>query len=871
MGVLPSGTVTFLFTDIQGSTRLWEEHPSAMQRALARHDEILSRTIAAHGGRVVKTTGDGVHAVFETAVAGALAALDAQLALVTEPWDVSAPLRVRMGLHTGTAELRDSDYYGSALNRAARIMSAAHGGQVVVSEVTEQLVRDGLPADVVVVSLGEHQLRDLAAPMQVFQLSRPGLPTDFPPLVSLNAYEGNLPVQRTSFVGRARELDRVGSLLQERRLLTLTGVGGVGKTRLALQVASDAPARFAGGTWLIELARTGLPAAVPSVAATALGAVPQAGLTDTEVVCDHLRTARAILVLDNCEHVLDAAAEFTEAVLDRCPGVVVVATSREPLDVAGEQVVPVRPLDHATDAIALFVERARGADPEFDLGADSQASVEEICRRLDGVPLAVELAAAHVDTMDVTEIAARLDDRFRLLASGRRRSVDRHHTMRAALEWSHQLLDRDERLLLRRLGVFAGGFPADAVAAVCTTGNDSFDVDEVLGSLVRKSLVQFEREPRPGRYRLLETVRAFALEQLAAADESLVLGRAHAEWVATLVDHPIDEWYVQGAVDYAAVRREVDNWRDAVDYALSMPDPQLAVRLAFHTLGADVPETARWTEAVLALDGVADLPDTHWLHWVLLTRAAAEMDVDAVGGHIAAFKGGASDTSEHAWVGAFEAMLAFSEGRDPLPVLDHHIGTAGLTPLAIADLHLYRCFFANMPPRSDPDAARLAVRLGREARHVALPVAMTTLAASLQHDDPAGSMAVLREAEKLAEESGNRFIIASVASFGALALLALPDDVLARELLVRLDQLQPHWTNAAAALLTVCICMLRRVGDPASTRLQALVWSAPGAVTTARMVAPDLPDPDDVLSEPASFDDAVELARASLRKIAAYG
>jgi hypothetical protein len=406
---------------------------------------------------------------------------------------------------------------------------------------------------------------------------------------------------------------------------------------------------------------------------------------------------------------------------------------------------------------------------------------------------------------------------------------------------------------------------------VCTTVHDRFDVDEVLGSLVRKSLVLFEREPHTGRYRLLETVRAFALEQLAAAGESLDVGRAHAEWVATLVDHPIDEWYVKGAVDYAAARREVDNWRDAVAFALSTPDPALAVRLAFHTLGADLPETARWTEAVLALDGVADLPGSHWLHWVLLTRAAAEMDLAVIGDHVDAFKQRATDPSEHAWVGAFEAIVAISEGRDPVEVLDDRLRTPGLSPLAIADLHLYRCYYGNLPPRCDPDAARLAIQLGRQARYAPLPVAITALAVSLRNDDPAGSLDALHEAEELARGDDNQFIVASVASWGAIALLALPDDVLAEELLARFDQLQPHWTNAAAALITVCICVLRRVDDPAARQLHAILWSSPGAVVTARMVAPDLPDPDGALSEPASFDEAVDIARAALQKIASPG
>jgi predicted ATPase/class 3 adenylate cyclase len=857
-----------LFTDIEGSTRLWEQDPDAMRHALARHDAIVSGAIEAHGGRVVKTTGDGFLAVFESADAAAAAALASQVALWSEPWSEIGALRVRMGVHSGTAELRDGDYYGSSLNRAARIMSAAHGGQVVVSQITEQLIRDRLPPGVEVMDLGEHRLRDLSAPMRVFQLNLSGLPTEFPPLVSLNPADGNLPVQRSSFVGRTRELERLERLVKERRLLTLTGVGGVGKTRLALQAASEALSGFPGGAWLVELAPTGSPEAVPSLAGRALGAVPQAGRSEMDVVCDHLGTTRVMLVLDNCEHVLDAAAELTEAVLDRCPGVVVLATSREPLDVDGEQVVPVRPLDHNTDAVSLFADRARSADPEFELTEDSRASVEEICRRLDGVPLAIELAAARVDTMAVADIAGRLEDRFQLLSSGRRRSVDRHQTLRATLEWSHQLLDPSQQLLLRRLGVFAGGFPTDAIPAVCVTENDSFVVDDVLGSLVHKSLVQFDREPRPGRYRLLETVRAFALERLADAGESVVIGRAHALWIASLVDHPLEDWYVQDGVDYETLRREVDNWRDAMNFALNAPDPQLALRLAFHLLGADVPETARWTEAALALHGVTDLPGSHWLHWVLLTRAAAEMDSDSLVEHIAAFKGSCSDPRDLSWIAAFEAMVAITEGRDPVELLDERLQTPGLSALATADLHLYRCFFGNMPPRCDPDAARLAVRIGKETRYSALPVSMTALAVSLRHDDPAAAMAALREAEELADQGANRFIIASVAAYGAITLLALPDELLAQELLDRFDKLQPHWTNGAVALLTLCLSLLQRIGHPASSRLHALIWSTPGAVTTARMVTPDLPDPEPTRSAPATFENAVDLARSALEKIA---
>ncbi len=341
-------------------------------------------------------------------------------------------------------------------------MSVAHGGQVVISQLTEQLVRDSVGPEVELVDLGEHRLRDLAAPMYVFQVTHRELGHVFPALRSLDVASGNLPAQLSSFVGRARDLERLRELVVSRRLLTLTGVGGVGKTRLALQAAIDVQPRFPGGAWLAELARTGDPDAVGSVVVGALAAAPTPNGAAVDAVCDHLGATRSILVLDNCEHVVDAAADLASAVLARCPNVVVIATSREPLDVEGEQVVPVRPLDAQTDAVSLFVERAQSVDPEFVLDGASRDAVEEICARLDGVPLAIELAAARVDTMAAADIAARLDDRFRLLASGRRRSVDRHQTLRATLEWSHQLLGDDEQRLLRRLGVFAGGFTADA-------------------------------------------------------------------------------------------------------------------------------------------------------------------------------------------------------------------------------------------------------------------------------------------------------------------------------------------------------------------------------------------------------------------------
>jgi predicted ATPase/class 3 adenylate cyclase len=857
MSGLPEGTVTFLFTDIEGSTRLWEEHPDAMQTALARHDAILTDAVRERGGTVVKTTGDGVHAVFPEALAAVSAALDGQRGLADETWGETGPIRVRMGLHAGTAELRDGDYYGSVLNRAARLMSVAHGGQVVISRLTEQLVRDSLGADVVLVDLGQHRLRDLAEPMHIFQATHVDLEQDFPPLRSLDVASGNLPAQLSSFVGRGRDLERLRDLVVSRRLLTLTGVGGVGKTRLALQAAIDLQPRFPGGAWLAELARTGDPDAVASVVVGALAATRAPSQSDIDVVCEQLGTTRSILVLDNCEHVLDAAAELAAAVLEQCPNVVVVATSREPLDLDGEQVVPVRPLDAETDAVSLFVERAQSVDPEFSLDADSLRATEEICARLDGVPLAIELAAARVDTIAPTELAARLDDRFRLLSSGRRRSVDRHQTLRATLEWSHQLLDADAQVLLRRLGVFSGGFTANAARTVC--GDDT-----ALVSLVRKSLVQFEREPKPGRYRLLETVRVFALEQLAAAGEADAIGRAHADWVATIVDHPIEDWNVEGAIDREQLDAEHDNWREAVSFAVSAADAALALRLAgLHTRAAADPETGRWTASVLALDGIEELPGAYWIHYTLAIATVSANDYDAGADHVAAFRAASTEPRDRAWIAPFEAVLAVSYG-DPLSVLAEALSIPGLSPLERANLLFYDALIRNLPPATDADAARAAVHMATEAHQMAMPVTYAVLAMSLRESDPEGAMAALRRAEELAEETSDSFIIASASAWGSLATLALPTDAAAGHLLGRLDRMQPFFGNAEAALFSLCLCVLRRAGDPAADPLHAFLFATPTGARVARSIDRDLPDPDPMAVAPATFADTVALTRAAL-------
>ena len=539
---LPSGTVTFLFTDIEGSTRLWEEHPEAMKVALARHDAILRDAVAEHDGHVVKTTGDGVHAVFATAHDALDAAVAMQRGLAVESFGETGRLRVRMGLHTCEAEYRDGDYFGSEVNRAARLMSVAHGGQVVVSSVTVGLVRDG---SVEFVDLGEHRLRDLTTTERVLQVLAPGLTREFPPLRSLDAMPGNLPRQVTTFVGREAEIASLAELVRDAPLVTLTGVGGVGKTRLALQVATEVVARFPDGAWLCEFASATDPGAVWDTLAASLRVQPFPGRSLEESALEYLTAKRLLLVLDNCEHLLDAIAGLVDAIARRCPQVSVLATSREGLALAGERIVAVPTLGvpradaagdarmHA-DAVQLFADRAAAAQHDFALTDHNIETVAVLCRRVDGIPLAIELAAARVRSMSPEDLVARLDQRFKLLTRGSRATLERHQTLRSTIDWSYDLLDSTERLALDRLSVFAGGCDL-AAAEVVLAGDDldAFDVDDVLAQLVDKSLVVVERDDTGVRYRLLETIRQYAAERLQTDGDTAVVRRGHAEHYTT--------------------------------------------------------------------------------------------------------------------------------------------------------------------------------------------------------------------------------------------------------------------------------------------------------------------------------------------------
>jgi len=519
----PSGIVTFLFTDVEGSTRRWEADPHAMRAAIASHDQVVRRAFEKHRGWLFKHTGDGVCAAFASPRSAIDAAVAAQLEL---------ELPVRMGLATGEAELRDGDYFGAALNRAARVMAAGHGGQILLTESTA-----GLLSGVDLMDLGPRRLQDLASSVVVFQVRAPGLRTEFPALRALDTSPGNLRPALTSFIGRESEIDQVQAALKVHRLVTLTGVGGVGKTRLAMEVAPRLVDEFPDGVWLFELAAVTDPAAVPDAVATVLGVTQQPGKTVTESVAAALEGRVRLLVFDNCEHVRDAAADLIETILAASATVRILATSREQLEVADEQLWAVPSLDVgsgiSSSAGSLFVERAQSVSSHFSVAdADDATAVTEICRRLDGIPLAIELAASRMASMTPIEVRDRLDQRFRLLV-GSRRGLGRHQTLRHAVAWSYDHLDEAEKTLLDRCSVFAGGFDLQSACAVTgSEHSDDYEVLDLLDALVRKSLLVVDRLSGRTRYSMLETIREFAEEQLVSSGEAAAVRTAHAHHFA---------------------------------------------------------------------------------------------------------------------------------------------------------------------------------------------------------------------------------------------------------------------------------------------------------------------------------------------------
>ncbi len=646
----PTGTVTFLFTDIEGSTRLWQEQPQAMAVSHERHDAILRQAIESQHGYVLEIVGDAFAAAFHNAMDGLQAALSGQRSLQAEAWGETGAIRVRMGLHTGAAEIAGdgSKHYHvgyTTLASTQRVMSVAYGGQVLLSQTTRELLQNVLPAEVSLRDMGEHRLKDLRSPLHLYQLVAPGLPQDFPALKSLNNLPNNLPIQLTRFVGRGQELSEVERQLAGTRLLTLTGPGGTGKTRLALQAAAAVLEQFPQGAWLVELAPVTDPQIVVQVVANVLTVREASGRSLLEALIDYLRYKSLLLVLDNCEHLIEACAQLTDNLLHACPNLKILASSREALGIAGEVAFRVPSLSlppasfkvgsnsladlEQSEAVRLFVERAQAVSPAFYLEKKNAPAVAQICRRLDGIPLALELAAARVRVLSPTQIASRLDDRFRLLTGGSRTALPRQQTLKALIDWSWTLLSDSEKTLLRRLAVFTGGFILEAVEMICADPNPAsaretslpeYEILDLLEGLANKSLLQVGEEGSQVRYRLLETIRQYALDQLLLSGEASQSRDRHLEYFSHLVEEA--EPHLQAAEMLEWMDRlegEADNLRAALEWGLRTCSPAaliMAKGLIYYWIGTGLgTEGLRWLGTA-----VTCLPDS------MLAESGASLD-----------------------------------------------------------------------------------------------------------------------------------------------------------------------------------------------------------------------------------------------------
>jgi predicted ATPase/class 3 adenylate cyclase len=774
---LPSGVVTFLFTDIEGSTRRWEKDADGMRGALAAHDEVLRSAIEAHGGFLFKHTGDGVCAAFSSPRSAVDAAVAGQLKL---------ELPVRMGLATGEAELRGGDYFGAVLNRAARVMAAGHGGQILLADSTASLL-----GGVDLVDLGPRRLRDLPTALGVFQVQADGLRMEFPALRALDASPGNLRAATTSLIGRESEVDEVQAAVKAHRLVTLTGVGGVGKTRLAVEVAARLVDEFPDGVWFFELAAVTDPAAIPDAVAAVLGITQQPGKTVSESVAAALEGRVRLLVMDNCEHVLDAAADLIEAILAHSATVRILATSREGLGVSDEQVWPVRSLDVASGidsaAVSLFVERAQGMAPGFSMAdGDEAAAVTEICQRLDGIPLAIELAASRMASMTASEMRDRLDHRFRLLV-GSRRGLERHHTLRHAVTWSYDLLADTEKTVLERCSVCAGGFDLQSACAIAGSDDrDEYAILEVLDALVRKSLLLAVRSGGRTRYSMLETIRQFAEEQLVARGEASEIRAAHSRYFAGREADILALWdspRQRAAYDWFIA--ELANLRTAFRFAADQGDLDVAATLASYAgwLGVMVQtlEPITWPEELIEPARAADHPRLAFLYVI---------------------------ASLCYWTGRVEAAVGYSEAgqivlgrsRDRLPYgIEAVLGSVYLVigqPERLAELcraqlarrhdtHVHiRAFLvlALAVAGSGGEAMDSADGLIEAAETTSNPLllawALSSYGVAFRDADPVGALNAHRRGLVIAQDSGNR-TIASILANGLARLEAEHGDTLA--------------------------------------------------------------------------------------------
>jgi len=621
---LPTGTVTFLFTDIEASTRLLQTLGDRYAEVLQRHYQLLREAIESHGGGVLGTEGDAVFASFPRARDALAAAVEGQRLLAAHPWPERISLRVRMGVHTGEPLKSEIGYVGIDLHRAARIAAAGHGGQILISETTRALVQNDLPAETSIRDLGEHRLKDLARAERLSQITIADLPNTFPPLKTLDALPHNLPIQLTSFVGREKEVSEIRHLLTTSRLLALVGPGGAGKTRLAIHTAAEVLEAFKDGVWLVEFGPLSDPAMVPQVTASVMG-IREPARGAMEALLDAVQARTALIIFDNCEHVLEGCAELARSLLLSAPRLQIMATSREPLSVPGEVTYRVLPLSlpmprkqlpplqelSTFESVRLFVDRATAAQPTFTLTEDNARSVAEICWRLDGIPLAIELAAARIKVLSPEQIAARLNNRFRLLTGGSRTVLPHHRTLQAALDWSTELLGPREKTLLRRLSVFSGWCTLDAVESICSDKDTAQeDILDLLTSLVDKSLVIAEQVHGEARYRLLETVREYSRDGLVEAGEAVDFRNRHLRWYAALMERAEPE--LQGPRQETWLTRleaEHENVRGALEWGMiEEGDTESGLRLAaairwFWEVRGYWREGLNWLEQILARAG----------------------------------------------------------------------------------------------------------------------------------------------------------------------------------------------------------------------------------------------------------------------------
>lgn len=798
-------TETFLFTDIEGSTRLWEVYGQAMATALARHDAVVRTAIESNGGEVFKTLGDAFCSRFEDPAHALQATIEAQRDLAAIKWAPLPDIKVRMAVYAGTSIAREGDYFGPVLNRVSRFLAAGHGGQVLVSRSAAELLRDRLPDGAVLHNLGIHRLRDLQFPEEVWQLEHPSVPGSFPPIRTLRSETHNLPTALSSLVGREDELKKIRQRILEDRLVTLIGAGGTGKTRLAIQAASQVLDVFPEGVWFADLSSVTEGSLVAATVAKTLGLREEAGQSPLENVVNFLTGRKLLLLLDNCEHVLEAAATFADAIGRQCRQITLLATSRQPLGITGERTFRVPSLECPPPsrkvsleqlgefgAIRLFVERAQGVASTFRLTEANQQAVRTVCTRLDGIPLAIELAAARVQSMPVERIADRLDQRFRLLGQAARGAVPRQQTLRAMIDWSYDLLQDNEKSLLRRLSVFLGGWALEAAEEVAEGGEiDSYDILDLQAALVEKSLVQYD--DAEGRYRLLETVRQYGRELLAEAGEEAEFRINLLRYCRVLAERAEPELLGPAARSWLDVlEAERGNFRTAIESAIAFDQLEEGVGLAvaltrFYQQRAHLVE-GRWAlESLLAkVDQFPPLDRARALRsYAVIVRVQGDLETAQEFGQ--------------------KALALFQE------IGDVDGAASAMTALGIVALNSGR-------PEEAKRYHEDSLKLRREQENLPLmALCLNNLGvASFRLGDLAGAIAYYEEALALNRQIGNR--LSQAYNLGNLAEIHLRQGEPRRTLDVGMDSLNTLMElgdRAAVSQLLLNIAVaVEQLGDP---------------------------------------------------------